>query len=171
MRKLLALVMLMPMTAFAQLQEPDDEIQTEYWFQYGSNWSSHAWNDVTYGGNNYEHYVDYSWHSFLDDEEEEPLDEIVVIGERQSFLAGWQLYAYLNLNLTGQEICTNYTDGGHCNVYEYVYDAENMPLEGGCQTIQGTTAPLTAQQANQLNNADVQSNAVGPAGTRCSFGR
>jgi hypothetical protein len=130
------------------------------YFTFGSNFSHYARSNFTSGGIRYAHYIDYSWNGF--DEDDEPIDEIVVTARRR-IDRGWQLYMYLDMNFSGYEVCTNYTDGGHCNATEIMYDPENIPLAGRCQTVNGSTGPLTGQQANELNVDYLNSRATGGA--------
>lgn len=163
MYKLLAAFLILPTGAMAQFSltnQTDTFDDDQRYFAYGSNFSHFARSNFTSGGIHYAHHIDYSWSGF--DEDDEPIDEIVVTARRR-VARGWQLYMYLDLNFSGYQVCTNYTDGGHCNATETIYDPENIPIAGGCQTVTGSTGPLSGQQANDLNVEYLNSRATGSA--------
>lgn len=163
MYRLLIAVMLIPTGAMAQLNlsnQTDTFGDDQRYFAFGSNFSHFARSNFTSGGIRYAHYIDYSWNGF--DEDDEPIDEIVVTARRRVD-RGWHLYMFLELNFSGYEVCTNYTDGGYCNATEIMYDPETIPIAGRCQTVSGSTGPLTGQQANELNVEYLNSRATGGA--------
>lgn len=163
MRRLILLLPFFPFAVAAQLEPlsttmPALQLEDTTFFEFGPNYSVFAQRDVHLYGTRYEFAVNYSWYGFDDDEEE--IDEIVVVAKRR-VNRGWQLWSFVQWNLAGDLICTGYTDGGHCNMSQYVYDLKEIPVAGRCQTIQGETGPLTGTEANELNVDYLNGNAIG----------
>lgn len=163
MHRLLIALLLIPAGAMAQTSlstYADTFGDDQRYFNFGSNFSHYARSNFTSGGIHYAHHIDYAWTGF--DEDDEPIDEIVVTARRRVD-RGWQLYMFLDLNFSGDRVCTNYTDGGHCNAHATEYDLENIPIAGRCQTVSGTNGPLSGDEANALNVEYLNGQAAGSA--------
>ncbi|HNP37010.1 MAG TPA: hypothetical protein PKK10_14260 [Woeseiaceae bacterium] len=162
MRKLIILALLSPLSAFAQgtLGGTNDTFDgPSSYSDFGPNYSMFGQMNINMGGFLYQDHMNYSWQGTNDDGE---IEEVTVIAKRL-VNHGWQLYSFINLNLTGEEICTNYTDGGHCNATDTFYDPNKTPIDEGCQTVTGHRGPLTGQEANDLNVEYLNGQAVGAA--------
>lgn len=163
MRTLIMFALLCPISALAQLDLLSQtnsfyRLESGPYFNYGSNFSMLAIPNLTIDGLEYAHSINFAWNGF--DADEEPIDEIIVTAKRR-VNRGWELWMYMDLNLSGNEICTNYTDFGHCNVTQTVYDLARIPIAGICQTEEGQLGPLTGQQANELNAEYINEGQVG----------
>jgi len=164
MRKLLLLVLLAPLSALAQFGPSDDsdtfggDLSDEY-FNFSRNHSMFGAQDVFNGGLGYDN-VFYGWNGF--DEDDEPIDEIIVTAKRRVD-RGWELWLFIDWNFDGTQVCANYSDGGTCTHYDTFYDPELIPIAGGCQSMQGTLGPLTGQEANDLNVEYLNEQALGSA--------
>lgn len=88
------------------------------------------------------------------------MDEIIVRAQRSQAGAQWQLMMELKFGDMYNRVCTNYTDGGWCNAYENQIDVANWPVAGGCQSVSGSTLPLSAGDAQALNLEHQQAEAL-----------
>lgn len=173
MRILLLVSLMISASAFAQIDENGDSDTfgggTTY-YELGANYSFLRQENFWEGGSFIDSRDNLVWTGF--DDNDEPIDEIIVIGSRRQLGAYFELSAELEFGDMFNRVCDGYTDGGHCNSYDTIVNVETWPLANVCQTVSGTMGPITGEEANGLN-LEYQQNvaaASGAAGIGASLG-
>lgn len=158
MKNALAFVILFGFgTTFGQTNDFNDTFgsmgdDSETYFSSGPNWTSLERTNFSELGSFYNYGNDSTWDGI--DDGDEVIEEIIVTARRRVRPGGngLELWGTLSFgNMFGEEICTGYSDGGHCIMTEIMWDEDELPLSPRCQSASGSTAPLTAAEAEQMN--------------------